>query len=131
MALFFCAIFQMLILLCEAFDARAAADAQLMAAPAPRDGAAGIVLTAPRRALPGTVRTPRLALAPEVQDKSPKPDDIGFGAAEPRPETRWRAWAPHPGRDWPVSWAFPGGSAEKRGSFPLGFSTPISLRYRN
>ena len=40
MALFVCAILHMLILLCEALHARAAADARLAAAPAVREGAA-------------------------------------------------------------------------------------------
>ncbi len=46
MALFFCAIFEMLILLCEALDARAAAEAaRLLAAPASRDmGVAAILV---------------------------------------------------------------------------------------
>ena len=98
-ALFFCAIYEMLIALCEALDARAAADARPMVAPAPRDGTAGTVPTAPCWTLPSAVRVPRLALAPQVQDISPTPDDAGSGTAEPRPDAPWRGWALHPGPD--------------------------------
>jgi len=126
MALFFCAILGMLILLCEALDARAAADARLLAAPAARNGAAGAVPVArrARRALPGTVRPPRLALAPKGLAMAPKPDEAGSGTAEPTRDKISLPWAPHPGPDCPVShppWRF-----RRETSFSTsGFRTPI------
>ncbi len=104
MALFVCSILEMLIALCEALDARAAADARLVMAPATRDSVASVVPAARAgcRALPAAVRPPRLTLAPEVQAIIPKPDEAGSGTAEPRPDVQWRGWSPHPGRDWAV-----------------------------
>ena len=126
MALFVCAILQMLILLCEALDARAAADARRMASPAPCDGAASAVLAARAecRARPGTVRMPRLALAPEVQGISSKPDDARSGTTEPTPDNPWRAWAHHPGRDWAVR-GLPWRPRRETRPFTLGCSTPV------
>ena len=93
MALFFCAILQMLILLCEALDARAAADARAVAALTPRECAAR-----PGRAtMPVAGRAPRLALVPDVQDISPNPDAALSGIAEPAPVSHWLAWTRHPG----------------------------------
>ena len=97
MALFVCAILQMLIALCEALDARAAADARLAAAPAPREGAARLG----RAKMLVAGRAPRLALVSDVQDIAPKPDAAFSGMAEPHdgnnrltaapawPEPRW------------------------------------------
>jgi len=85
MALFFCAIFEMLILLCEALDARAAADARDMAAPASRAGraaAAGDAQRNPRRA-----RTPTIRAMPSKQ-----PDALA-GTAKPTPQAPRLVWS--------------------------------------
>ncbi len=104
MALFFCAIFQMLILLCEALDARGAADARPLTAPASHDGMAGVVpaVRAGCRALPGAVRRPQLALAPEVQAMVPQRDDARSGTTEPKPDDPGLTWPSHPSPDWAV-----------------------------
>jgi len=74
MALFMRALLLMLACLCEALDARAAADAaRAMAAPAPRKVTASLV-AAPRASGParsGEMRAPRLALVPEAQATTP------------------------------------------------------------
>ena len=97
MALFWCAILEMLILLCEALDARAAAEA---AAPASRNVNA-VSVPAPRigcQAPSGERRAPRLALAPEVLATEPTSDDapagtVGYSApAGPR-----LVWSRDPG----------------------------------
>ncbi len=99
MALFFCAIFEMLILLCEALDARAAADARAVAAPALHEGAARLS----RARMPITGRAPRLALAPDVQVISLNRDAAPSEMAEPAPVGPWLAWARHPGPAWAVA----------------------------
>ncbi len=72
MALFFCAIFEMLILLCETLDARAAAEAARLAT-APREVAkvAVPVRRAGRQATSSERRAPWLALVPAVQATTP------------------------------------------------------------
>jgi len=84
MALFFCAILQMLILLCEALDARAAADARPVAAPAVRAG---------RVAMPGAGRAPQLARAPVEQAISPMRDAALSRTAGTAPVGPWLAWS--------------------------------------
>ena len=98
MALFWCAIFEMLIALCEALDARAAADA--VAASTVRDAHVGPVLAAP----PGHAAMPRarpvLRLV-SVDDASCTPlarDAALAGPAAPRPEDHLPAWSP----PWPA-----------------------------
>ncbi len=73
MALFWCAIFEMLIALCEALDARAAAEAAgLVTAPASRDMAAATPARRAGRQAPSGERSARpLALAPDAQATTP------------------------------------------------------------
>ncbi len=93
MALFFCAIFEMLILLCEALDARAAAEAAgLVVAPASRDVSQTAIPArrAGRQAPSGERRVPRLALAPELPATTPSraaaPSQITERPASTRPQ---------------------------------------------
>jgi len=75
-ALIVCLVLEMLIALCEALDARAAADAGAMAAPAPRAIKAGSA-PALRVGCPAPSserRMPRLALAPEGHAIIPQRD---------------------------------------------------------
>ncbi len=96
MALFWCAIFEMLILLCEALDARAAAEAaRLLAGPASRDMAVAAI-PVPRagcQAPSGERHAHRPA--PEVQAIVPKPDKAPSRVIE-RPAPRL-AWSRDPG----------------------------------
>ena len=96
MALFVCAILEMLIALCEALDARAAAVARSVAVPAARDGEAGASRSG-CRALPGGRRPTRLTLVPQVQATAPKRDAVLSGTDEPTPGNPRLAWALHPG----------------------------------
>ena len=91
MALFFCAILHMLIALCEALDARAAADARLAAAPAGRAG---------RVAMPGAERAPRLARAPVEQAVATIPAVAPSRTAGPVRGGPWLAWSCHPDLIW-------------------------------
>ena len=104
-ALVWCAVLQMLILLCEALDTRAAADARLMAVAAPRDGEARFVLGARSGcpALPGARRPTRLTLVPQVQAMAPERDDVPAAAAEPTFGNPRLAWALHAGPNRAVS----------------------------
>ena len=101
MALFVCALLEMLICVCEALDARAAAEAaRALAAPASRNVEAGAVPVprAGRQAPLGEKRAPRLALVPEVHALAPKPDDTLSRATErPAPASPWLAWSRDPG----------------------------------
>jgi len=106
MALFVCAILEMLIALCEALDARAAADARLVAAPATSDGTARpvVVARAGRVAMPVAGHAPRLALVPDVQDLSPQRDLVLPGTAKPaHGGGPWPTWSRHPGPAWGVA----------------------------
>jgi len=98
MALFWCAIFEMLILLCETLDARAAAEAVgLVAPPASRDGETGAV-PARRQAPSGKRRAPRLALVPKIQAATPSRANAPSGVAErPRPAAPRLVWSRDPG----------------------------------
>ena len=101
MALFVCALLEMLICVREALDARAAAEAAgLAAAPASRDVEAGSVqaLRAERQAPSGEKRARRLTLVPEVQATTPKPDYSPLRTTErPAPAAPWLAWSREPG----------------------------------
>jgi len=132
MALFWCAIFEMLILLCETLDARAAADARAVAAPAARDAAVAPVLAA----RPGHVATPRarpVLRVVRVDDAPSTPlarNAAPVGPAAPHPEGRLPAWSP----PWPaLCWRPPRRVVffrEKTAGL-LRFDTPFSLRYHN
>ena len=118
MALFWCAIFEMLILLCEALDARAAADAaRALAAPAPQDVRAAVVPAsrAERQAPSSEKHAAWLTLAPAVQALTSKPDDApAETTGRPVPADTWLAWSHDPGPIWAVL-APPWRLAEKRG----------------
>ena len=93
-ALVWCAVLQMLILLCEALDARAAADARLAAVAAPRTVPAS---RSACKALPGARRPTRLALVPQGHAMAPERDAILSGTAKPTSDNYRLAWALHPG----------------------------------
>jgi len=101
MALFWCAIFEMLILLCEALDARAAAEAAgLVAAPASRDVAEAAIPArrAGRQAPSSERRAPRLAPAPDVEAITPSRVAARAGTIErPAPTVPRLAWSRDPG----------------------------------
>ena len=94
MALLACAILQMLIILCEALDARALADAGLTAAPATRDGEAHLVVAARPRCEAMRVAGCGLLLAraPVARAMLPKRDDAPSGTAGPVSKGTWLAW---------------------------------------
>ena len=103
MALFFCAIFEMLIALCEALDARAAAVAGHAAA-SREDVTRPVVAAGPsRRAMPVAGRAPRLALVPDVQAVSPQRDIALPGTAASAPTGPRLAWTRHPCPAWAVA----------------------------
>jgi len=101
MALFWCGIFEMLILLCEALDARAAAEAaRLAAAPASRKMAKAAIpaLRARRQARPCEKRFPRLILVPDVQTITPSRAAAPSGTTgRPTPSAPRLAWSRDPG----------------------------------
>ena len=126
MALFWCAIFEMLILLCEALDARAAADARFMASPAKRQDASRPVFAV----RPVAERAPRLALVPDVQAIFPTRDAALFGTVGRTPVRPWLAWS----RDAGPIWAGTGPPSRLRRETRLCAlrpSTPILLRLSN
>ena len=100
MALFVCALLEMLICVCHALDARAAAEARAVVAPASRDVEEGSA-PAPRvgRQAPlGEKRAPRLALVPEARAITPNRADAPCGTIErPAPAALWLAWSRDPG----------------------------------
>ncbi len=105
MALFVCAILYGLIALCEALDARAAAEALGLVAQASREAAAGAVpaLRTAHRALPGAGRLPRLALVPDVGTQLPEREVALPGETGPSPRYPALAWTRHfPRRDTPA-----------------------------
>ncbi len=101
MALFWCAIFEMLIALCEALDARGAAEAaRAVAAPASRDVAkVGIPAQCLGRLAPlGERCARRLSLVPAVQATPPTSDDAPFRTTgRPEPAVPRLAWSRDPG----------------------------------
>ncbi len=101
MALFVCALLEMLICVCEALDARAAAEAaRAMAVAASREVEASSV-QAPRAGpqAPSSERhAARLTLAPAVQALAPKSDDAPRGATIcPAPAGLRLVWSRDPG----------------------------------
>ncbi len=101
MALFFCVIFEMLIALCEALDARAAAEAaRFAAAPASRDVMeTAIPSRRAERQVPSSERRAlRLALVPEVHATTPSRAAAPSRVTEPpAPTGPWLAWSRDPG----------------------------------
>ncbi len=134
MALFVCALLEMLICLCEALDARAAAEAaRAVAAPTSRNVEASTVPAprAGRQAPLGGKRASRLALVPDVHALAPKPDDAPSRATErPTPAAPRLVWSRDPG---PVRAVHAPPWQPRRETRPsrLPSSTPILLRYRN
>jgi len=115
-ALFFCAIFQMLILLCETLDARAALVASSVAAPASRDGRP-LRAPAERGAMRAVVRAP--ARPVDVQALAPERDAAPAGTIGPRPAGPWLAWSRPPGPPRPM--AVPKvGFSRRRSGFQAG-----------
>ena len=133
MALFFCAIFEMLILLCEALDARAAAEAAGLAA-APRHVAKVAIPArrAGRQAPSSERRAPWLALVPDVQAITPSRAAAPSRTTDPPPRPPVPGWPGHAtlARSGP-SMPRPGGPVEKRGLSRLQSCTWISLLNRN
>ena len=121
MALFVCAILQMLILLCEALDARAAADARLAAAPAARDGNVRPVLAVRSRhpAMPGAGLVPRLARADDAEPTPPTRDIALAGSAELLPHDVWPAWT--------LAWPAPCWRPPRLGIFPRKAALPSKV----
>jgi len=102
MALFVCALLEMLISVCEAPDAAAAQAARVVAAVPSRDVASGSVQAprAVRQAPSSEKRAPRLTLVPAVQAlaSTPKPDKFLSRIIErSAPTTPWLAWSRDPG----------------------------------
>ena len=111
MALFVCAILYMLIALCEALDARAAA------APAMREGAARPVAAV----RPIAVRAPRLTLVRGVQAFAPKPGAALPGTGGPARSGPGLAWSRHPGPAWAVAGP-PIAGLSNKSAFRAGFT---------
>ena len=132
MALFWCAIFEMLILLCETLDARAAAEAaRLAAAPASRHVTRATVpaLRAGPQAPSGETRARRLA--PEVQDIIPSRAAAPSGTTgRPTRAGPRLVWSRDPGPIRAVH-APPWRPGRETRLFHPPLGTPISLRFRN
>jgi len=125
MALFMCALLLMLACLCEALDARAAADAaRLLVAPAPRGVKAGAIAAprAARQAPSSAKRAPRLTLAPEIHADAPSGTIQRPTAAKPL-----LVWSRAPDPIQAVPWR----PRRETRLFRQPSCTPISLRYRN
>ena len=134
MALFMRALLLMLACLCEALDARAAADAaRAGAAPAPRKVTASLV-PAPRASGParsGETRAPRLAPAPEAQAAIPDQADAPSGTtAHPAPAGLRLVWSRDPAPTQ-ATLAVPWRPRRETRLSRHRPRTPISLRYRN
>jgi len=99
-ALFVCALLEMLICVCEALDAQAAAQARAVAAPASRDMAAAAVpaLRAGRQAPSSERGASRLALVPAIQAITPSRAAASCGSTErPTPADPRLVWSRDPG----------------------------------
>ncbi len=132
MALFVCALLEMLICLCEALDARAAAEARALAAPRGMEAGVVQVSRAGPQAPSSEARAPRLVPVPEIHALTPKPDDAPRGATErPAPAGPWLAWSRDPGPIRAVVLAPPWRPRRETRASRLPSSTPISLRCRN
>ncbi len=121
-ALLVCLVLEMLIALCEALDARAAAEAASITASAPRAG---------RHALQGEKRAPRLALAPYAKAEVPSRAAAPSGTIErPAPASPRLVWS----RDYGPSGAVLAPSWRPRRETELFHPRPSTrclLRYRN
>ncbi len=132
-ALVVCLVLEMLICLCEALDARAAAEARAVAAPAPSDVKTASIQAprAARQAPSSERRAPWLALVPEVQAIIPSRAAVPSGTAErPAPTNLRLAWSRDPAPVRAVL-APPWRPRRKTRLFHPPLSTLISLRYRN
>ena len=139
-ALIVCLVLEMLIALCEALDARAAAEAARAVAGSASRPVATISHRAPRagrQASSSEGRAPRLALVPEISAMAPKPDDALAGATErptptptPTPTGPRLVWSRDPGPIRAVL-APPWRPCRETRLSRRGSSTPLSLRYRN
>jgi len=133
MALFVCALLEMLICVCEALDAQAAAEARSVAALAPRDMEASSVpaLHAGRKAPSSEKRAPRLALVSEVHAIIPSRADALAGTTErPAPAAPRLVWSRDPGPIRAVL-APPWRPRRETRVFAPPSSTSILLLYRN
>jgi len=133
MALFVCALLEMLICVCETLDARAVAEARAVTASAPRDLKAGSVpaVRAKGHAPSSEGRTRRLALVPEVHATTPKLDDVPSGITErPAPAGPRLAWSRDPGPIRAVL-APPWRPRRETRALRLPSRTSILLLYRN
>ncbi len=119
-AMIVCLVLEMLICLCEALDARAAAEARAVTVPAPRAAKAASVQAsrAGRQAPWSERRAPWLALVPEIHAITPEPAATLSGTTErPAPTGPWLACSRDPGPIQAVL-APPWRPAEKRGPSP-------------
>ncbi len=133
MALFVCALLEMLICVCEALDAHAAAEAaRAVAAPASRNVEASSVpaLRAGLQAPSSERRAPRLALVPEVPATILKRAAAPSETTErPAPIGPWLAWSRDPS---PIRAVLaPPWRRRETGLFHPLTSTSISLLYQN
>ncbi len=130
MALFWCAIFEMLILLCEALDARAAADARAVAAPAARGAAMGPVLAARpgHAAMPRARPVLRLVRVDDAPSTPVARNAPLAGPAAPRPEGHLAAWSP----PWPaLCWRPPRLAVLPRNRVSASWGSACLFRYDN
>ena len=98
-ALLVCLVLEMLICLCEALDARAAAEARLVATLASRDlKASSVQAPRPGRQAPSGEKRAAPWLAPGVQATTPKPDELLSRTTErPAPAAPRLVWSLDPG----------------------------------
>ncbi len=131
-ALVICALLDMLVCVCAALDASAAAGIRPVAA-APRDNKVASVPAprAERQALPSESLTRLLRLAPKVYViPSEQADDAPFRLAEATSAAPWLAWSGDLGPLRAVS-ALPWRPYRKTPYFHLRPCTPILLHFRN
>ncbi len=132
-ALLVCLVLEMLICLCEALDARAAAEARAVTAPASRYVATAAVpaLRAGRQAPSSEKRAPRPTLALEVH-ATPRSGPMPHPGPPNAPRPPAPGWPGHAtlARSGPCL-PLPGGPGGKRGLSRLPSSTSISLRCCN
>ncbi len=124
-------LLEFLICLCEALDARAAAEAAgAVVAPAQRTVKMDSIPTPrqARQALPGVTRLPRLALVSEAQATPPDQADVQSGTTtRPALAGPLLAWSRNLGTTLAVPWR----PVRETPHSHHALGTPISLRYRN